>query len=426
MIIKGSSRRGAAFWAAHLLRTDTNESVELVELRGLVSQNVRDAFFEMEAIASGTLCQNYFYIASINTREEERLTPEQWALSVDTLEHQLGLDDQPRFVVQHFKEGRVHQHVVWSRIDADSMTTISDSLTYQKHECAARALEKMFGHEEVRSVLVKDRESLRPERRPKDYEGFRAADSKIDPKDVTRDVTALWRTADSGSAFVAALQEHGYILARGDRRDFCIIDPHGDDHSLARRVSGAKATEIRERLAEVDRDALPSVADARALAREQYKESNGDGGESPVSRADAEDAANTARGPVAMESADERLSAFDEVRARRLAEALGNDPIGDEESSSVTPSPAFKAVESARISEAIITQAARNENVASSGGNRFTRWYESAREHVASWRQQIQERASQYLSRWERDEMKERDAQYPSAPSRQPREGQEL
>jgi hypothetical protein len=268
VIINGGSRSNGAFFARHLMRADQNERVDVAEIRGLAAHNVRDAFREMEAVASGTRCKNFFYHANLNPREDEQLTPEQWQLAADTLERELGLTDQPRFVVEHEKEGRTHRHVVWSRIDADSMTAISDSLTYPKHERAAREIEQACGHEAVESVLVKDRDTERPERNPQDWESFRGKDSKLDPKAIKAEVTGLWQAADSGAAFAAALHEHGYILAKGDRRDFCIIDQAGDEHSLARRVAGVKAAEIRARMADIDRDQLPTVAEAREQARE--------------------------------------------------------------------------------------------------------------------------------------------------------------
>jgi hypothetical protein len=268
VIINGGSRSNGAFFARHLMRADQNERVSVEEIRGLAAQNVRDAFAEMEAVASGTRCKNYFYTANLNPREGEVLTPQQWEQAADTLEHELGLDGQPRFVVQHEKDGRVHRHIVWSRIDADSMTAISDSLSYPKHERAAREMEQAFGHEPVESVLVKDRGTERPERNAQDWESFRGQESRLDPKAIKAEVTELWHAADSGTAFAAALHEHGYILARGDRRDFCIVDQAGDEHSLARRISGAKAAEIRARMGDIDRDALPTVAEARAMARE--------------------------------------------------------------------------------------------------------------------------------------------------------------
>jgi hypothetical protein len=268
MIINGGSRSGGAFFARHLMRADQNERVSVAEIRGLAAQDVRGALREMEAVASGTRCTNYFYHANLNPALGETLTPQQWELAADTLERELGLTGQPRIVVEHEKDGRTHRHVVWSRIDADSMTAISDSLTYARHERAAREIEQAFGLEAVESVLVKDRGKERPERNPQDWESFRGQESKLDPKAIKAEVTALWHESDNGQAFAAALHEHGYILAKGDRRDFCIIDRAGDEHSLARRLAGIKAADLRARLVDIDRDQLPTVAAARAMARD--------------------------------------------------------------------------------------------------------------------------------------------------------------
>src|SRR5690606_15593136 len=42
--------------------------------------------------------------------------------ALKAIEDKHGLNDQPRVVVFHEKEGRRHCHAVWSRIDAETMT----------------------------------------------------------------------------------------------------------------------------------------------------------------------------------------------------------------------------------------------------------------------------------------------------------------
>jgi hypothetical protein len=46
-----------------------------------------------------------------------------------------------------------------------------------------------------------------------------------------------------------------------------VIDQAGDAHSLARRLDGVKAKDVRAFMADIDRDGLPSVAEARATQR---------------------------------------------------------------------------------------------------------------------------------------------------------------
>ena len=267
MIIKGGSRSNRRFFARHLMNENDNDLVRVVGFQGFAHEDVDDAFRDMEAVAKYTRCKNFFYHVSMSPGEDERLSDKQWERAVDTLEKNLGLEGQSRIVFEHEKNGRVHRHCVWSRIDLDSMTARPDSLTYAKHEQSAREIEKECGLQPVASVLVKDRELPRAERRSRDWEGFRGKQGGMNPDEVKAEITALWQESDSGPAFKAALESHGYQLCKGDRRDFCIIDPAGDEHSLARRISGVKVAEIRERLSGIDRESLPSVAEGRTQTR---------------------------------------------------------------------------------------------------------------------------------------------------------------
>ena len=168
MIIKGGSRSNRRFFARHLTNENDNDRVRVVEFHGFAHEDVDDAFRDMEAVAKYTNCKNFFYHVSMSPGEDERLSEKQWERAVDTLEKNLGLEGQSRIVFEHEKNGRVHRHVVWSRIDLDSMTARPDSLTYAKHEQSAREIEKQCGLQPVASVLVKDRELSRPQRRSRD------------------------------------------------------------------------------------------------------------------------------------------------------------------------------------------------------------------------------------------------------------------
>lgn len=79
-------------------------------------------------------------------------------------------------------------------------------------------------------------------------------------------ITELWRHADSGAAFAAALEAEGLRLCQGDRRPFVILDAGGKAHGAARLIEGAKTADLRERLADV---ALPSVNAARQEMEQQ-------------------------------------------------------------------------------------------------------------------------------------------------------------
>jgi hypothetical protein len=274
IIINGGSYSAGGWWSKHLQKAETNERVEIVGFANLSADTIPDAFREMEALAAGTRCKNYFYQANINPRADEHLTPAQRDEAIETLERNLGLTGQPRFVVEHQKEGRTHWHVVWSRIDTEKMQAIPDSLTAVIHERTSRELEIKFDLERGQSVLVANREHERPERRPQKNETLRAAETGVDLETVKADAQAARQRADNGQSFRAALEASGdYVLARGDRRDFVIIDHTGDDHSLARRL-GMKAAELRAYMADLDPASLPSVDQAKAVqaAREAVRE----------------------------------------------------------------------------------------------------------------------------------------------------------
>ena len=247
--------------------------MEVLELRGVAAKDLRGALQEMEAAAAACPnCRKPLYHASINTRAGERLNDTQRMQAIDRLERELGLTGQPRVVVAHEKKDRQrhdreHCHVVWSRIDLARLRTISDSHNYRKHELVARELERAFGHERVQGAHIERGGRARPERTPSHAEMQQAARTGITPQAARAHITKVWQQSDTGASFVKALEDSGWTLARGDRRDFVAIDPKGGVHSLARRIEGAKVKDVRARLVDLDPSALPGVAEARAMQR---------------------------------------------------------------------------------------------------------------------------------------------------------------
>lgn len=276
MIVKGGSRRaGNSFFAKHLLNADDNERVEVKEMRGFVSDDVKGAFQEIDIIAAGTQVKNPFYHCSLSPRESEHLTPEQWNIAVDTLEHNLNLDGHARFVIEHEKEGRVHRHIIWNRLD-ENLKLTSDSFTYQAHDKTRRELEQLFDHEPTPDT---PQPSQRKSREFADWEQFRGSQTGITPQQVKEEITALYHASDSGLAFQSALEHSGYTLCRGDKREtLCVIDSAGDSHALVRRIEGIKTAQLREFMADIDPQALPSVKEATELVKAQPADEGGEQG----------------------------------------------------------------------------------------------------------------------------------------------------
>ena len=331
MVIKGKSVAGAKRLALHLGRKDTNERRnETIELRDVAAPELAGALREMEAVAKGCPnCKKPFYHASINTPSNERLSSEQRLQAIDRLEKELGLGGQPRVVVVHEKkDGREHCHVVWSRIRLDDMRTIHDGHNFRKHELVARDLEREFGHERVQGAHIERDGQPRPPRTPSHKEHQQGERTGIKPKEAREHLTLLWRTTGSGHTFADALQKSGWILARGDRRDFVALDPQGGTHSLARRIEGAKAADVRARFADLDPRRLPSVAEARETqrARQEQRQRQTERAKAPPTPARAPERAAPVReaprartgGGGAARGAGRALGSFGDVLFRLL------------------------------------------------------------------------------------------------------------
>jgi len=271
MIIKGSSRAGPSQLSRHLQRTDTNARVEVLQLDSPTG-NLGEALRDWQLLATGTRGSKGLYHANIDPDARYTMTPEQWLRAADVLEKELGLTGQPRAVVMHEKHGRTHIHVVWQRTDIDAMTLVPDSHNYRAHERASMALELEFGHERVPGKHDKRDREKQPELPKAEFnhaEWQQAEREGRDPRAMKAEITALYEQSDTGSALRAALEQNGYVLAQGDRRDYVIVDGQGQVHSLARQIKGVTAKDLRGFMADLDRETIPSVDAAKAMQRER-------------------------------------------------------------------------------------------------------------------------------------------------------------
>jgi hypothetical protein len=125
MILKASQRAGASQLAVHLMRTAENDHVEVHQIRGFASDNLKGALREAQAISQGTRCRQYLFSVSFSPPEQEKVGVKAFEQAIDALEQRVGLVGQPRVIVFHEKNGRRHAHCVWSRIKADDMKAIN-------------------------------------------------------------------------------------------------------------------------------------------------------------------------------------------------------------------------------------------------------------------------------------------------------------
>jgi hypothetical protein len=285
MILKGNQRGGGQQLAAHLQNSFDNERVEIADVRGSVAQDLSGAFAEWAAEARGTKCTKFLYSLSLNPYQPNgRLTREQYLDLLERTERSLKLVGQPRAVVFHEKRDkdgvlREHCHAVWSRIDTDRMKAVQISHDRLKLRTVAQEFARDHGLELPDGMKPGNSKESRRDRYNK-----RAAQENLGEKQqqertgITKaerraEVAACWTGTANGAAFVHALETKGYFLARGDARDYVVIDAYGEIHSLSRQLSGvAKKKEMTDRLADYPPDKQRDVETTRAYASEKLQE----------------------------------------------------------------------------------------------------------------------------------------------------------
>lgn len=258
MILKGNSRAHGSELAAHLLNVDDNEHATIHELRGFLSDDLAGAFREIEAVSQGTKCQQYLFSLSLNPPMTATVSVQEFEETIDKIEQRLGLSGQPRAIVFHEKQGRRHAHCVWSRINVATMRAVN--LPHFKRRLMDIAQELYLDQGWDMPAGIRNHEN----RNPNNYshaEAGQAKRAKRDPAKLKEVFRSCWKSSDSRAAFLAALRDQGFCLARGDRRGFVAADIRGEVYSLS-RWCGVKPKELRARLG--DGANLPDVETAIA------------------------------------------------------------------------------------------------------------------------------------------------------------------
>lgn len=191
MILKGSQRCGSRQLAAHLLKTEDNEHVEVHDIRGFMSDNLQGAFHEAYAASRGTRCQQFLFSLSLNPPENETVSVDVFETAIERVENKLGLQDQPRVIVFHEKEGRRHAHCVWSRIDTDEMKAVH--LPHFKRKLADVSKELYLEHNWQIPKGFIDKNQKSPFNFTRD-EWNKAQRSGKHPKDVKIQLQECWAT----------------------------------------------------------------------------------------------------------------------------------------------------------------------------------------------------------------------------------------
>jgi hypothetical protein len=260
MIAKGTPHRDGAILARYLVTGKKDESAELWELSGFPCSGIVPAFRSVHVMAAATKCLAPFFHVSVRNADGESLDRSQWEVVANRIERILGLTDQPRAVAFHIAAdtGHTHMHVAWSRINQETLTAKPLPFFKQRLKQACRELEDRFG---LTPVPNERRSPIRFA--PTRAEQEQARRLSVDVHVVRESIANCYKGSDCGRSFRDALSHEGLFLARGDRRDFIVVDGAGGIHALGKRILGVPAAEIRHRLADLCPDQLPTLEQAR-------------------------------------------------------------------------------------------------------------------------------------------------------------------
>jgi hypothetical protein len=243
---RGGIRGNGAQLANYLLNSGENDYVAVLDIRGTANpQDLKKSLIEMSLTSELTKSDKGLYHAQINPAigEDRRMTKEDWLRAAEIMETELGLSLQKRIIVLHEKKNRIHAHVVWERYDHDKGIMISDSYSRLAQDRARKLMEVEFEHQ-----LTPERNKNRPE--------------------IKATLTALWKEIPEGKAFIAAAKEKGYVIARGTKRPFMVVDETGRSFDLVRQLDGVRTKEVREKLKGMR---LPNGKAAIAQMRERLE-----------------------------------------------------------------------------------------------------------------------------------------------------------
>jgi MobA/VirD2-like, nuclease domain len=279
MIPFASQRGGGQDLATHLMNAHDNEQVDLFSVRGAVAGDLHGALAEWEAIAGAlTRCRQYLCSLSINPDERQgRLTRDQYLDYIARAEGALGLAGQPRAIVFHIKRdehgrAREHCHVVWSRIDVQNKRAVPLSFFKEKMMTVTRAFARDHGLA-LPPGYERQEAAQRRNRQLSAYDCVKQKQTGITHEDRMGAVTDAWRHSDTGSAFVGALADLGYILAQGrNGTRVVLVDAYGHTTALTRLIddTAVRARHVRDFLGpDYAPDKLPTVERAQEIAAQR-------------------------------------------------------------------------------------------------------------------------------------------------------------
>ncbi len=270
MILKASQRTGTKELAKHLLNVAENDHITVHEIRGFVADDLAGALREIEAISRGTRCSKFMFSLSLNPPDYADVPIGDFEAAIEEIERKLSLVDQPRIIVFHEKNGRRHCHVVWSRLmySAHTHHMISIRMSHFKLKLmeVSRLLFLKYGWKMPEGMKrAADRSPWHLTRE----EHRQAVRLSQDSQTLKMLFKSAWEQSDSKETFIRALEERGFLLARGDRRGFIALDIAGGIYSLTRWID-IGTRELKARLGKPE--TLPDIGQAQEFINARMTE----------------------------------------------------------------------------------------------------------------------------------------------------------
>jgi hypothetical protein len=282
-MISGATRgRGGSALGGHLAKGEARPG----ESRGLISESIKDQVAELTKLASRAENKRPLYHCFARPPEGAEWRAEDFKNFWEKFEAEFGLGKQPFTEAIHDDDG--HRHRVYSLVKPSGACIRMDN-DFARREKLARVVEfergerltpgahnravvEFLRHEapEVAEAMIA---SGLPDG-PKPVAGITPTErhqqerTAITKADVAKATAVAWKSSDNPQAFMAALQDAGFVLAQGEKCPV-VVDHSGNTHSLTRMLAmharshgepAPRAADIQARLAGVE---LPSLEQAR-------------------------------------------------------------------------------------------------------------------------------------------------------------------
>lgn len=274
MIVKGSARKDGHALAMYFMTSeDGARRIFGTDPLG----DTLTAMTEWDEISGLTRGEKPLYHMQLCPDAKYPVSDAQWKRMAEIVLEELGAKGHDYELYFHpgLKPDGHHQphaHLGVCRTNRDTLKMLDLSYNYVAHERASARIARELGMEIVPGKHVKrdrkNQEEFPRQKLDKDEAEYENR-TGLSKDDRVKEITALRAAADSGPAFKAALEDAGYILAKGER-GYLVVDRKGGQSVLTRNI-GLKKKDLEVFMKDVPLDQLPTVAEAKAVQEERRR-----------------------------------------------------------------------------------------------------------------------------------------------------------